>query len=192
MENNLEVINEQEILGKQFRMYGTVEQPLFLAKDVAEWIEYNLSSINKMLNKVDEEEKTTRKISPSGSNYQTEAWFLTEDGLYEVLMQSRKPIAKQFKKKVKEILKDIRKHGAYMTEETLEKSLTSPDFLIRLATELKHEKEARLKAEEKIEIDRPKVQFANSVSGSPTSIPVGDLAKIMKQNGVNIGQKTPL
>lgn len=192
MENNLEVINEQEILGKQFRMYGTVEQPLFLAKDVAEWIEYNLSSINKMLNKVDVEEKTTRKISPSGSNYQTEAWFLTEDGLYEVLMQSRKPIAKQFKKKVKEILKDIRKHGAYMTEETLEKALTSPDFLIRLATELKHEKEARLKAEEKIEIDRPKVQFANSVSGSPTSIPVGDLAKIMKQNGVNIGQKTPL
>ncbi len=145
-----------------------------------------------MLNKVDEEEKTTRKISPSGSNYQTEAWFLTEDGLYEVLMQSRKPIAKQFKKKVKEILKDIRKHGAYMTEETLEKALTSPDFLIRLATELKHEKEARLKAEEKIEIDRAKVQFADSVNASPTSIPVGDLAKIMKQNGVNIGQKMPL
>ena len=62
-----------------------------------------------MLNKVDEEEKTTRTIIPNGSNYKTNAWFLTEDGLYEVLMQSRKPIAKQFKKKVKEILKGLRK-----------------------------------------------------------------------------------
>lgn len=110
----LTVINEQEVLGKHFRIFGTINNPLFLAKDVAEWIGYDKSSVNKMLNNVDEEEKTTRKIIPSGSNYQTEAWFLTEDGLYEVLMQSRKPIAKQFKKEVKKILPSIRKNGAYI------------------------------------------------------------------------------
>lgn len=66
-----------------------------------------------MLANVDEDEKTTRKIIPNGSNYKTEAWFLTEDGLYEVLMQSRKPKAKEFKKEVKKILKSIRKTGGY-------------------------------------------------------------------------------
>ena len=67
-----------------------------------------------MLANVDEDEKTTRKIIPNGSNYKTEAWFLTEDGLYEVLMQSRKPKAKEFKKEVKKILKSIRKTGGYV------------------------------------------------------------------------------
>lgn len=69
-----------------------------------------------MLANVDENEKTTRKIIPTGSNYQTEAWFLTENGLYEVLMLSRKPKAKEFKKKVKEILKTIRKTGGYINQ----------------------------------------------------------------------------
>ena len=145
MKTTLEVINEQEILGKQFHMYGTVEQPLFLAKDVAEWIDYAKTGkgaydVSRMLKIVDDDEKLVRTIFVSGQN--RDVWFLTEDGIYEVLMQSRKPIAKQFKKKVKEILKDIRKHGAHMTEKTLEKALTSPDFLIQLATKLKHEKEA--------------------------------------------------
>ena len=67
-----------------------------------------------MLATVDDEEKTIRTIVTSGSNYQTEAWFLTEDGLYEVLMQSRKPKAKEFKKEVKKILKSIRKTGGYV------------------------------------------------------------------------------
>ena len=70
-----------------------------------------------MLANVDEDEKTTRKIIPNGSNYKTEAWFLTEDGLYEVLMQSRKPKAKELKKEVKKILKSIRKTGGYVENE---------------------------------------------------------------------------
>ena len=107
--NELQVINEQEILGKIFRVYGTVEEPLFLAKDVAEWIDYSKTSqgyynVSKMLMTIDEDEKVTITNSNSGGS----KLFLTEDGLYEVLMQSRKPIAKQFKKKVKEILKSLR------------------------------------------------------------------------------------
>ena len=113
MKNQIQMIKEQEVLGKQFRVYGTFEEPLFLAKDVADWIEYSVANVNKMLDKVDEEEKTVHTISMNG-NYTTQAWFLTEDGLYEVLMQSRKPIAKQFKKEVKSILKQIRQTGGYI------------------------------------------------------------------------------
>lgn len=147
--NELKVLNEQEVLGKQFRVYGTAEEPLFLAKDVAEWIEYSVSNVSKMLTAVDDEEKTIRTISTSGSNYQTEAWFLTEDGLYEVLMQSRKPIAKQFKKEVKEILKTIRKHGIYATDNVIDNILNNPDFGIELLTKLKEERAARVEAERK-------------------------------------------
>lgn len=137
MGNELQKITEQDVLGKRFTIYGTIENPLFLAKDVAEWIEYDLSSVNKMIASVDDDEKTTRKINPNGTNYQTEAWFLTEDGLYEVLMQSRKPIAKQFKKKVKEILKDIRRHGIYATDKVIDDILNNPDFGIEEIEEWK-------------------------------------------------------
>ena len=111
----LKVFKQQEVLSKEFKIYGDIENPLFLAKDVAEWIDYSESNVSKMLKKVDEEEKTVRTISTSG-NYKTRVYFLTEDGLYEVLMQSRKPIAKQFKKEVKKILKQIRKDGYYLTK----------------------------------------------------------------------------
>lgn len=147
--NEPKILNEQEVLGKQFRVYGTAEEPLFLAKDVAEWIEYSVSNVSKMLAAVDDEEKTIRTISTSGSNYQTEAWFLTEDGLYEILMQSRKPIAKQFKKEVKEILKTIRKHGIYATDNVIDNILNNPDFGIELLTKLKEERAARVEAERK-------------------------------------------
>lgn len=113
---SLSLLREESFLEKTVRVFGTPEEPLFLAKDVAKWIDYNISSVNKMLANVDEDEKTTRKIIPTGSNYQTEAWFLTENGLYEVLMLSRKPKAKEFKKKVKEILKTIRKTGGYINQ----------------------------------------------------------------------------
>ena len=96
--NQITVIKEQQVLGKQFKIYGTFEEPMFLAKDVAEWIEH--SNVSKMLNAIDEEEKTTITLSYNG-NMTTNQLFLTEDGFYEVLMQSRKPIAKQFKKEVK-------------------------------------------------------------------------------------------
>ena len=112
MSEVLTVIQETEILGKDIKMYNSIESPLFLAKDVAEWIDYSVSNVSKMLKSVDDDEKTTRKFCTRGSNYQTEAWFLTEGGLYECCMQSRKPIAKQMKKEIKQYLKSIRLTGA--------------------------------------------------------------------------------
>ena len=145
--NELKVLNEQEVLGKQFRVYGTTEEPLFLAKDVEEWIEYDTSSVNKMITNVDDDEKVRKNVPTLGGIQ--ESWFLTENGLYEVLMQSRKPIAKQFKKEVKEILKTIRKHGIYATDNVIDNILNNPDFGIELLTKLKEERAARVEAERK-------------------------------------------
>lgn len=133
--NELTVIQQQEILGKPFTVYGDFENPLFLAREVAEWIEH--SNVSMMLQSIDDDEKELHQIGTLNNAYS--AWFLTEDGVYEVLMQSRKPIAKQFKKEVKAVLKSIRKHGAYMTTETLEQALLNPDTMIKLCMQLKEE-----------------------------------------------------
>jgi prophage antirepressor-like protein len=111
----LQVFKQQEVLGKMFTIYGNAENPLFLAKEVAEWIDYDKSSVSKMVNVVDDDEKVRNTVPTLGGSQ--EQWCLTEDGLYEVLMQSRKPIAKQFKKQVKLILKTIRKTGHFETPE---------------------------------------------------------------------------
>ena len=103
------LISKSTFLGKEIDVYGNAETPLFLAKDVAAWIEH--SDVSMMMRNVDDEEKVTSIVcTPEGNQ---NAWFLTEDGLYEVLMQSRKPQAKQYKKGVKEILKSIRRTGCY-------------------------------------------------------------------------------
>lgn len=138
--NELTVIQQQEILGKPFTVYGDFENPLFLAREVAEWIDYAKRSdgsyqVGQMLQTIDDDEKIFTVNNVNGR----EMWFLTEDGVYEVLMQSRKPIAKQFKKEVKAVLKSIRKHGAYMTPETLEQVLLNPDTMIKLCMQLKEE-----------------------------------------------------
>lgn len=104
MKVEMQVIDKTEILDHEVITYGDLENPLFLAKDVANWIEH--SDVSKMIRNVDDDEKVKNNNPTLGG--QQEMWFLTEDGLYEVLMQSRKPIAKQFKKKVKKLLKDLR------------------------------------------------------------------------------------
>ena len=104
MKVQMQVIDKTEILEHEVITYGDLENPLFLAKDVANWIEH--SDVSKMIRNVDDDEKVKNNNPTLGG--QQEMWFLTEDGLYEVLMQSRKPIAKQFKKKVKKLLKDLR------------------------------------------------------------------------------------
>ena len=110
----VKVINRSTLLGREIDVYGTTEEPLFKAKDVAEWIEH--SNPSKMVSdaELDETEYTTVFLSTLTNSYS--ALMLTEEGLYEVLMQSRKPIAKQFKKGVKEILKRIRKTGSYSSQ----------------------------------------------------------------------------
>lgn len=178
-----EVIDQRQLLGKDFKIYGDIENPLFMAKDVATWIEHSDTSI--MLRNIDENEKLVQTMFVSGQN--RECWFLTEDGLYEVLLQSRKPIAKEFKKQIKQILKEIRKHGVYATNEKLEEMLKDPDTMIITLQALKEERKKVFELNEKITKDRPKVLFAEAVETSATSILIRDLSKIARQNGIEIG-----
>ncbi len=191
--NEIKILEQRELLGREFTIYGTMQNPLFLAKDIADWIDYaykdkgkGTRNTNMMLNTVDEDEKLVATIFTSGQN--REMWFLTENGLYEVLFQSRKPIAKQFKKMVKQILNEIRKHGFSATPQKLEEIISNPDLLIGLATELKKERAEKQELQSKATAQAPKVLFADAVTASKSSILVGELAKLLKQNGIDIGQ----
>lgn len=164
--------------------------PWFVGKDVAEALGYGAgkSLANAVSKHVDEEDKgVTEMMTPGGVQ---KVIIINESGLYSLVLSSKLPSAKKFKHWVtSEVLPTIRRHGAYMTEEALEKAITEPDFLIRLATQLKEEKAKRLEAEKQIEADRPKVTFANAVNVSKDGMLLGMLAKLLHQNGVDIGQK---
>ena len=162
-------------------------EPWFVGKDICDILGYQNGSrdINRH---VDEEDRQNYQNGTFESN--RGLTIINESGVYALILSSKLPQAKEFKRWVThEVLPSIRKHGAYLTDNALEEALTSPDFLIKLATQLKEEKEARLEAEKKIEEQKPKVIFADAVSASKTSILIGDLAKLIRQNGVEVGQK---
>ena len=116
-------------------------------------------------------------------------YLINESGMYSLVFGSKLPSAKKFKHWVtSEVLPSIRKHGAYMTENTIEKALTSPDFLIQLATKLKEEQEARKKAEATIEEQKPLVSFANTVTESSDCLDMGEFAKVIKDKDINMGR----
>lgn len=168
-ENNssqaLQVLNKSELCGRQFTVYGTADQPLFLAKDVADLIEH--TDVSTMVRSVDEDERLIQTLFVAGQR--RDCLMLTEDGLYEVLMQSRKPIAKEFKHGVKQILKEIRKNGGYMAarEGETEQELFARAVLMAKATidrqqqQLQEANQHIAIAEETIEQQARQIQMAN-------------------------------
>lgn len=128
---SIERINTSVLLGKNIDVYGSAEEPWFKAKDVADWIEH--SDASKMVKNIDEDEKGTKIVPTLGGNQKV--LMLTEDGLYEVLMQSRKPIAKQFKKGVKRILKELRRNGTVTTNAVPRTYLESLKALVKAEEE---------------------------------------------------------
>ena len=192
--NNLMIIDEREVLGKEFRIYGTNENPLFLAKDVAEWIEYDGTSVSSMCKLVDEDEVVKmfctlsysnnhpKQVIPTGA---ANRLFLTEDGLYEVLMQSRKPIAKQFKKQVKQILKQIRQTGGYIpvSQEDDEQELLAKAFLIAQKT-IEKKEELLQQATKVIEEQKPLVEMAKDFLDKDGLVSVDDFAKNLAIKGL--------
>ena len=185
--STLQIIDERVLFNKEFRIYGDFENPLFLAKDVAEFIDYSKTGngardVSKMLRTVDNDEKLIRTIFLSGQN--REVLMLTEDGLYEVLMQSRKPIAKQLKKKVKEILKDIRKTGIHISQQKQYEILNNPEALQVIIQNWIKEKNERQKLEEENKIQNqqilemtPKVNYYDTILQSKDAINVSLIAK---------------
>lgn len=146
--NPIQVLKQTELLGHQFTVYGTAENPLFLAKEVGEVLEYSESNSSKLTNLVDDDEKVRNIVTTPGGNQ--EVWMLTEDGLYEVLMQSRKPIAKQFKKGVKQILHEVRTTGGYIStkqDDTPEEIMARAPTIAQATLAKREERLKQLEAE---------------------------------------------
>lgn len=161
------------------------DTPYFVGKDVAIILGYS-NPQKAVRDHVDDEDRT---VNESFTVNGTPAILINESGLYSLVLSSKLPQAKEFKRWVtSEVLPAIRKHGAYMNEQTLERALTSPDFLIQLATQLKEEQEKRRKLESENETMKPKALFADAVETSKDSILIGQLAKMIRQNGHPIGQ----
>ncbi|WP_416730268.1 BRO family protein [Fictibacillus sp. JL2B1089] len=172
--------------GQQLRVVEQNNEPWFVAKDVCDILE--IKNNRDALSKLDEEEKGVALTDTLGGKQKLS--IVNESGLYELIFTSRKLEAKVFKKWVKqEVLPSIRKHGAYMTNETIEKVITSPDFLIQLATNLKEEQEARRRAETKLEKQQPLVRFAEACMATNKSMLVRELAKLISKEGLLIGEK---
>lgn len=160
-------------------------EPWFVAVDVCRVLE--IGNSRQAVARLDDDEKGVISTDTHGGEQKVQC--VNEPGLYSLVLGSRKPQAKEFKRWIThEVIPSIRKHGAYMTPETIEKVLFDPDFIIRLATDLKTERELRIKLERKVEEDAPKVLLAEQVSASHDSIMVKQLAHILTQNGFEVGQ----
>lgn len=170
----------------EIRIVPINNEPWFIGSEIAKILSYTNPS-KAIRDHVDPEEKLTERIVLAGQG--RDVTLINESGLYSLILSSKLPKAKQFKHWVtSEVLPAIRKHGAYLTEQKVEEILTNPDTIIKLATRLKEEREARKQAEQLIEAQKPKVIFAEAVSTSKDGILVGMLAKLLHQNGVKIGQ----
>lgn len=165
------------------------DRPLWVASDVAKVLGYSATAAMTRTLDADEADMHNLHIrSENGVEQERSVTVITESGLYAAILKSRRPEAAEFRRWVTgEILPSIRKHGAYMTPAKIEAVLADPDTIIELATRLKTEQQARRALEQEAAVNAPKVIFADAVSASKTSILVGDLAKLLKQNGVNVG-----
>lgn len=133
------------------------EQPWFVGKDVAEMLGYT-NERKAIRDHVEEEDKLTERIVTAGQR--RNVTIINESGLYSLIMSSKLPSAKQFKHWVtSDILPTIRQHGAYLTPEKVEEVLMNPDTIIKLATQLKAEREGRIKAETALKAATPKVEY---------------------------------
>lgn len=169
----------------EVRVAGTSENPLFCLADVCKILGLRVDAVQSRLTDAPIRIGVTDSI---GREQQMN--FVNEKNLYKVIMRSDKAQAEPFQDWVcGEVLPSIRKHGAYMTNDTLEKALTSPDFLIQLATNLKEEQRKRIEAERKVTEAAPAVAFTKAVQSANSSCLIGELAKLIAQNGYSIGEK---
>jgi anti-repressor protein len=178
--------NLQIFKNERFGSIRTIEEDgkiLFCGSDIAKALGYSRPN-----EAVSTHAKGTVKRRTLTSGGMQEMLFISEGDVYRLITHSKLPAAEQFERWVfDEVLPSIRKHGVYATAETAERLMNDPDFMIRTFTALKEEREKNAALQNKIEQDKPKVLFADAVSTAKTSILVGELAKLLKQNGVEIG-----
>ena len=185
------MINELQVFsyeGSEIRTVQLGGEPWWVLKDICDALQ--LSNPSVIADRLDDDEKT--KVEPKqylGSRSNEPATVISESGLYNVILLSRKPEAKKFKRWIThEVLPTIRKHGAYVTSDKLEEIISDPDAWIKVLTALKDERTAKERLQLEAERNQPKVVFADAVSVSSGTILIGELAKILKGNGIEIGQ----
>lgn len=189
-DNSSEYENQQEWFFKNHKIRTLMINGMFwwILKDICDALGINNPSA--IANRLDEDEKW--KIDPKqylGSRSNEPIILVSESGVYNVIMLSRKPEAKQFKRWIThDVLPSIRKHGAYFTASTAEKLLNDPDVLITMLNTIKEERLEKKRLQNQVEADKPKVLFADAVSASDGTVLIGELAKILRGNGVEIGQ----
>lgn len=191
MENGITIFNNEQF--GSIRTSGTADKPMFCLADVCQAI--GITNARNVKSRLDDDDvRLVDTIDSLGRTQQVT--FVTESGLYDVIIRSDSEQAKPFRKWVtSEVLPSIRKHGAYATESTIESIIANPDNGIKLLMALKEEREQRRLAESKALMleavtkeQAPKVVFADAIVGSQSSCLIGELAKILTQNGYKIGQ----
>lgn len=182
--NEIQIFNFEN---NQVRTLNIDGQPYFVGKDVADVLGY--SNTRDALNRhVEFEDKKDGVVIHDSIGRQQTPTFINESGLYSLILSSKMPNAKKFKRWVtSEVLPAIRKHGAYMTEQKIEEALLNPDTLITLAKQLKAEKEQRLLAQKQVEEMTPKAVFHDAVANAENTMLVRDVAHFLRQNGLDIG-----
>ena len=183
METTVQIFNSPQF--GEVRTAGTADEPLFCLADVCRAL--GIVNARNVRSRLDEE-GVRLMDTPTNGGVQ-HIVYVTESGLYETILRSDSENAKPFRKWVtSEVLPSIRKHGAYATPTTIESIIADPESGIRLLEALKAEREQRRIAEEKVEEQAPKVVFADAIIGGKGSCLVGELAKILQQNGIDMGQ----
>ena len=173
----------------QVRVIEEHDQVWFVATHVAEILGYKKPE-NAVATHVDAEDKTTTLIQGTGSNYKSKAVTINESGLYSLVLSSKLPTAKKFKHWVtSEVLPAIRKHGAYMTDQKIEEILSDPDTIIKLATDLKAEREGRLIAEQRVNELTPKASYYDLVLKNKSLVTITQIAKDYGMSGREMNAK---
>ncbi len=183
--NEVKIINKSNLLDKEIDVWGSVERPLFRAKDVVDWLK--AKNVSMVIDRVDEEERLKLNLGRNGGD----TWFLTEDGLYELLMQSRKPIAKQFKKGVKKILHEIRTKGGYIAtnENDSDEDIMARAYVIaqrtlarreerirQLETQTEQQAETINLQKKELTVAAPKAEYYDNTLASTTCITTTQVA----------------
>lgn len=183
--NEVKIINKSTFLDKEIDVWGSVERPLFRANDLMNWL--GIKNVTTLIERVDKEEVLKLNLSSRSGD----TWFLTEDGLYEVLMSSRKPIAKQFKKGVKKILHEIRTKGGYIAtnENDSDEDIMARAYVIaqrtlarreerirQLETQTEQQAETINLQKKELTVAAPKAEYYDNTLASTTCITTTQVA----------------
>lgn len=183
MSNEMQVFKSERF--GEVRTVSINNEPWFVAADVCKALEIDATATRRL----DDDEKNTLRLTQTIAG-NPNVTIVSESGLYSLVLGSRKPEAKEFKRWVThEVIPSIRKHGAYMTPETLAKAVLNPDVMIQICTALKAEQDKNQKLNAQLEEQKPKVAFADMAVKSKDNVLIRQMAKLLCNNGMNIGEK---